>query len=112
MSTDQSSLAKYQQTLEELRAVTLTLQQHKGRLLEIEKTLKSLEQTQSQYVYKAMGNLFIQTPKEEVIKELNSEKELLQLRIEEFSKREKLLRERLTSLGRQLRSPAGPGGAG
>lgn len=112
MAVDQSALAKYQQTLDELRGVSLTLQQYKARLLEIEKTLKTLEQSQSQFVYKAMGSLLIQTPKDEVVKELNSEKELLQLRIDEFSKREKLLRERLTSLEKQLRPPATAGGAG
>jgi len=112
MSVDQSLLAKYQRTLDELRGVSLTLQQYKARMLEIEKTLKSLEESQSPYVYKAMGNLLIQASKDEVVKELNSEKELLQLRIGEFSKREKLLRERLASIEKQLRSPATTGGAG
>ncbi|ABL78058.1 prefoldin subunit [Thermofilum pendens] len=104
MSVDQQTIAKYQQTLEELRAVTLSIQQYRGRLLEIERTLKALEQSQGGFVYRSMGNILIQTPREEVMKELNSEKELLQLRLEEFTKREKLLRERLASLEKQLRS--------
>jgi len=111
MSVDQSLVAKYQQAIDELRAVVLNLQQYKARLLEVEKTLRELEKTPDQFVYKAMGGILMKVPKEEVSRDLASEKELLQVRIEEFSKREKLLRERVSSLEKQLRaslpSPSG-----
>ena len=111
MSVDQSILLKYQQTVDELRAVVLNLQQYKARLLEIEKTLKELEKTPDQFVYKAMGGILMKSPKEEVAKDLSAEKELLQVRIEEFSKREKMLRERASSLEKQLKaSLTAPGG--
>ncbi|MGB9709082.1 MAG: prefoldin subunit [Infirmifilum sp.] len=111
MSVDQSLLIKYQQTVDELRAVVLNLQQYRARLLEIEKTLKELEKTPDQFVYKAMGGILMKTPKDEILKDLSSEKELLQVRIEEFSKREKMLRERASSLEKQLKSTlTSPGG--
>jgi len=102
-----SLAARYQQAVEELRAVVLNLQQYRARLLEIERVLKELEKLQDNYVYKSYGNLFFKTPKEEVVKELTSEKELLQIRVEEFSRREKLLRERISSLEKQLRGAQG-----
>jgi prefoldin beta subunit len=107
MAVEPGLAARYQQTVEELRAVVLSLQQYRARLLEIERVLKELERLQDNYVYKSFGNLLFKTPKEEVVKELASEKELLQVRVEEFSKREKLLRERLSSLERQLRGAQG-----
>ncbi|MEZ0345944.1 MAG: prefoldin subunit [Infirmifilum sp.] len=111
MSVDQGLLLKYQQTVDELRAVVLNLQQFRTRLLEVEKTLKELEKTPEQFVYKAMGGILMKVSKEEVAKDLSSEKELLQVRIEEFSKREKLLRERASSLEKQVRMAiSGTGG--
>ena len=107
MAVEPGLAARYQQTVEELRAVVLSLQQYRARLLEIERVLKELERLQDNYVYKSFGNLLFKTPKEEVMKELTSEKELLQVRVEEFLKREKLLRERLSSLERQLRGAQG-----
>ncbi len=104
MSIDQNLLVKYQQAVDELRAVVLNLQQYKARLLEVEKTLKELEKTPDQYVYKAMGGIFMKVPKEEVSRDLASEKELIQVRIEEFSRREKLLRERVSTLEKQLKA--------
>lgn len=107
MAVDQGALAKYQQALEELRAVVVSLQQYRARLVEIEKVVKELEKISDNFVYKSYGNILFKTPKEEVVRELSSERELLQVRVEEFSKREKLLRERLSGLERQLRSAQG-----
>ena len=107
LSADQGTLARYQQTLEELRAVVLSLQQYRARLAEIERVVKELEKLQDEYVYKSYGSILFRTPKEEVLRELASEKELLQVRVEEFSKRERLLRERLSSLEKQLRGAQG-----
>ena len=103
MSVDQGALAKYQQALEELRAVVVSLQQYRARLAEVERIIKELEKLQDDYVYKSYGSILFKAPKDEVLRELSSEKELLQVRVEEFSKREKLLRERLSSLEKQLR---------
>jgi len=107
MSIESSLAMRYQQAVEELRAVVLSLQQYRARLLEIERVLRELEKLSEDYVYKSYGNILFKTSKEEVVKELTSEKELLQVRVEEFSKREKLLRERLSSLERQLREAQG-----
>lgn len=107
MSVDQGVLAKYQQALEELRAVVVSLQQYRARLVEIERVVRELEKLQDDFVYKSYGNVLFRAPKEEVIRELSSEKELLQVRVEEFSKREKMLRERLSSIEKQLRGAQG-----
>uniref|UniRef100_A0A7C1T5H5 Prefoldin subunit beta n=1 Tax=Thermofilum pendens TaxID=2269 RepID=A0A7C1T5H5_THEPE len=107
MAVEPSLVARYQQAVEELRAVVLSLQQYRARLLEIERVLKELEKLPDNYVYRSYGNILFRTPKEEVVKELTSEKELLQVRVEEFSKRERLLRERLSSLEKQLRGAQG-----
>lgn len=104
MSVDLQLLKKYEQTIEELRGIALTTQQLKSRLLEIEKTLKELEKSEEDYVFKAMGNILFRTTKEEVIKELNDEKEVIEIKLKEFERKEKLLRERAKSLERQLKS--------
>ncbi len=104
MSVDVQVLKKYEKTIEELRGIALTAQQLRGRLLEIEKTLKELEKIGDEYVYKAMGNIFFKTSKKDVIEELLSEKETLEIRLKEFERKEKLLRERVKSLEKQIRS--------
>jgi len=95
---------KYEQTLEELRYVSLSLQQFKARLLEVERTLQDLGKVDEDHVYKAIGRLFIKIKKEDVIDELQREKELLDIKVKEFERKEKLLQERLKSLERQLKA--------
>lgn len=102
---------KYEQTIEELRFVSLSLQQYKARLVEIEKALKELEKSSDEYVYKALGRLLVKADKNTVIEELKSEKELVEIKVKEFERKEKLLQERLKSLERQLRAKLSARGA-
>jgi len=95
---------KYEQTLEELRFISLSLQQYKARLVEIEKALKELENIEDEYVYKFVGRLLVRVRREKVIEELKNEKELVEIKVKEYQRKEKLLQERLKSLERQLRA--------
>lgn len=104
MSADLQLLKKYEQTVQELRGIALTAQQLKNRLSEIDKTLKELERIDEDYVFKAMGNILFKASKEEVVKELNDEKEVIEIKLKEYERREKLLRERAKGLERQLKS--------
>jgi prefoldin beta subunit len=54
----------------------------------LENTLKELEKTKEEKVYKGVGNVFIFSDKSEVIKETKDLKETLDLRIKNIQKQE------------------------
>ncbi len=93
---------RYERTLEELRAILLNIQQIKSRIIEIEKALKELDKTSDENVYRALGNILLRVSKANITRELNDEKEILNIKLNELERREKLLRDRLKSLERQL----------
>ncbi len=63
----------------------------------LENTLKELEKTKEEKVYKGVGNVFIFSDKSEVIKETKDLKETLDLRIKNIQKQEDTMLKKINS---------------
>ncbi len=67
-------------------------QQFQAQLIEIESALKELKTTKESY--KIIGNIMVKTGKEQLQKDLNSKKEMFELRIKTLEKQENKLKEK------------------
>lgn len=75
-----------------LHSLTAQKQQFQAQLFELEAALKELQTTQT--AYKIVGGIMMGANKEELSKELQSRKEMFELRIQTLEKQEKQLREK------------------
>ena len=70
--------------------------------LEIENALKEIELTKEK-PYKIVGNIMVQSEKEDLKKDLTSKKEIVDLRIKNFEKQESKLKEKAEDLQKTIR---------
>ncbi len=75
-------------------------QQFQIQLVEIESALSELENTDK--AYKIVGNIMVESDKEELKSDLNSKKEMLELRIRTMEKQEAQVRERASKLQSEI----------
>lgn len=96
----QDQINRLQQLRTQLQLITQQNQQIELRLKEIDEALQELEKTDNKApVYKSVGSVLIKTKgKSEVVKELKSTKESLDLRKNSLNKQEGETRERLNEL--------------
>jgi len=89
------------QLLEQSRqTINVQKQNFQMRLLEIESALKELEKSDD--VYKIIGNIMLSSDKEELKKELENEKNMLNLRIDSMNKQEETIREKMKKLQNEI----------
>lgn len=95
----QERLARLQQLQSIVQSLSLQRQRIEFELNEAEQALKTLEGLSSDTkVYKSVGAILVEKPRDEVIKGLKESKELLELRSKALEKQENKARERLSSL--------------
>jgi prefoldin beta subunit len=75
-------------------------QQFQMQLVEIESALGELENTQKSY--KIVGNIMVESDKEELKSDLQSKKEMLELRIKSIEKQEGQVREKASKLQAEI----------
>ena len=75
-------------------------QQFQIQLAEIESALEELATTQK--AYKIVGNIMVESEKEELKTDLNSKKEMLELRIKTMEKQETQVREKAQKLQSEI----------
>ncbi len=80
-----------------LQNITLQKQTFQTQLLEIESAMKELEKTEGP-VYKIVGGIMVLSNKDELKKELQSRKEIIELRIKNLKKQEGTTKERAERL--------------
>ena len=96
-----------------LMSVSVQKQQLQSSIQGIELSLKELENTKEEKVYKAAGTILVSRDKNEVKKELEEMKENNGLRLKTMEKQEKNLVDKLNSLKGQIESSAkGPSPSG
>ncbi len=103
MNMNQETEHKIQQlTLLEQNLQNLIMQKQSFQiqLLEIESALKELEKTQE--AYKIVANIMVKGDKEQLKKELNEKKEILELRISTIEKQEKKLKQKASALQEEV----------
>ncbi|HEC91656.1 MAG TPA: prefoldin subunit beta, partial [Candidatus Atribacteria bacterium] len=93
-------LGRLQQLQTQLQLIQQQRQQVELRLKEIEEALEELEKADEKaQIYKSVGNVLIKAKgKNEVVEELNSTKESLELRKNTLTKQEGRTREKLTEM--------------
>ncbi len=91
-------LSDYQQLQQQLQLVLVQKQQTTLQLQELEKAKESLDKSSQGAAYRFVGGFFIPKEKEQLEKELEEEKEGLDLRQKTLEKQEEKLTERLESI--------------
>lgn len=79
-----------------LQTFSLQKQQFQAQLMEIESALKELKEAKT--AYKIVGNIMVDTKKEDLEKDLREKKERVELRIKSVEKQEKQLGEKVSSI--------------
>lgn len=72
------------------------------RVNQIDASLKEIEKSKDDNVYKVIGNVMFSTDKKSLIAELKDESKDLTLRKESFEKEEKSLKEQLSKLQKEI----------
>ena len=85
-----------------LQALLVQKQQFQTQLVELESALKELEK--KDYAYKIIGSIMVKATKEEIEKELKSKIELVKLRIKSIEKQEANIKEKASSLQKEIMS--------
>ena len=75
-------------------------QQFQVQLVEVESALSELDNTEK--AYKIVGNIMVETDKNELKAELQSKKEMLELRIKTMEKQELQVREKASKLQSEI----------
>ncbi len=73
------------------------------KLQEIETAIKELRESKEEFAYKITGPIMIKVGKEDLIKELEEKKNLVELRIKAFEKQIEKLNDRMKELQEKLR---------
>jgi prefoldin beta subunit len=109
----QNQIAQFQQLQQQLQTVLSQKMQMEAQLRETENTLEELVNvTDDAPIYKNVGSLLIKAnDKESVVKEIEENKETLEIRVKTLNRQEKQMRERYQSLQDQLQKALGSAGA-
>lgn len=75
-------------------------QQFQMQLVEVESALSELESTEK--AYKIVGNIMVEADKKELQADLNSKKEVLELRLKTMEKQETQVREKASKLQSEI----------
>jgi len=86
-----------------LQAMIMQKQSLQMELSEISEALDELEEAKGD-VYKIIGQIMVKSKKEDLKKDLGSRKDIIELKLRNFEKQEKSLKERLTKLRDEVMS--------
>lgn len=103
MSVDKETEKNIQQLqlLEQnLQALLAQKQKFQANLIEVESAAKELETTDT--AYRIIGNIMVRTEKEELKKDVENKKELLNLRIKTIEKQENSIREKAQKIQKTI----------
>jgi len=95
----EQQIMQLQMLEQNLTNLTVQKQQFQNQLIEIDSALKELKGAKK--AYKIVGNIMISSNQEDLEKDLNQKKEIIDLRIKNFEKQEKLLKEKASELQKE-----------
>ena len=96
----QESIQRLQMMEQNLQSLNMQKQQFQAQLFEVEGALKEI--SSSSVAYKIVGGIMIGADKDSLQKELQSKKELLELRVQTLEKQEKQLKEKAKKLQEEV----------
>ncbi|MGM0771492.1 MAG: prefoldin subunit beta [Halobacteriota archaeon] len=107
----QNQLAQLQQVQQQAQSLAMQKNQMASMQKEIEMALEELEKlSDDAVVYRAVGDLQIQSDKEETVAKLKERLETLLLRLQSISRQEERVSKRFTQLQEQLQQSMGTQG--
>lgn len=92
----EKKLGQLQLLEQSMQNLLMQKQQFQLQQVEIESALKELEKTKE--AYKIVGNIMVLSKKEDLVAELGSKKDIIELRIKNMEKQEEQLREKASKL--------------
>ena len=98
----QQILVQAQAFQQQMQSILTQKESLKIQQLEIKRALEEIGKTNEQHVYKAVGNIIIKSPREEVKKELDERSEFITTRIQTLERSEKKVKERIEELREKL----------
>ena len=90
--TTEDKIQQLQMIEQGMQNFLMQKQQFQTQLVEIESALTELEKTDT--AYKIVGNIMVSSDKEELLNELKSKKEVVELRIKTLEKQESQMKEK------------------
>jgi prefoldin beta subunit len=104
----QERLQRLQNLQNTLQQLLVQKQRVEMEMVESDKALETLKNvTSSSKVFKSVGAVLVERPKDEVVKELNERKEFLEMRVKIIIKQEDKTREKITNIQETLQKELG-----
>jgi len=98
----QQILMQAQAFQQQMQSILSQKESLKIQQLEISKALEEIGKTSEQHVYKAVGNIIIKSPTEDVKKELDGRNEFIATRLQTLERSEKKVKEKIEELREKL----------
>ena len=92
----QEKIGKLQMFEQNMQNFLMQKQQFQGQLLEIDSAIKELKD--AKVAYKIVGNIMVNSNKDELEKDLKEKKERIELRIKTLEKQEAQIKEKASSI--------------
>lgn len=96
MAENEEKIGRMQQLEQNIQNFLMQKQQFQAQLVEIKSALEELEKSET--TYKIIGNVMVLSKKDEIKKDLESKKEMVELRINAIEKQEEELKEKAQKL--------------
>ncbi len=96
----EQKIEQLQMLEQNLRTFTMQRQQFQAQLMEIDSALGEI--STSREVFKIIGGVMVATTKEDVKKDLDRKKEMLDLRIKTLEKQEEKIKEKATATQKEV----------
>ena len=84
-----------------LQSLLLQKQTFQNQTMEIDSALKEMESSKKE-VYKIVGNIMVASEKESLKNELNSKREISELRLKNIEKQEKIIKEKAETIQKEI----------
>ena len=98
----EEEIVEFQKMEKQLQEVSIRKMQLETQLAEIKNAVEELEKTEQEEIYKLVGGILVKTTKNDAIDDLKKRRELLERALHKFGEEEKVLRDKLTRLGKKL----------
>ncbi|MBI0583598.1 MAG: prefoldin subunit beta [Methanomassiliicoccus sp.] len=110
----QNQIAQFQQLQQQLQSVLNQKFQMDAQVKEMQRTTEELNRSPEDVViYKSVGSLLIKAEgKEAVLKEIEDDKETMEIRVKSLERQEKSLKDRYQTLQEQINKALSSGAAG
>jgi len=102
----QEKIQKLQRMEQGMQNFLAQKQQLQSQLVECESALKEIDK--SKETYKIVGNIMVSSDKEDLKKDLNEKKEMLELRIKTLEKQEKEMKNKASSMQSEVMQGLNP----